>query len=153
MAKELVKLLSPLVKTQQIMLLLADQYTAFDSEEFKEYLEKHGTQIVVPSINCAISNGLNERVSQTLVNRIRCQINDNNNQWKSWTTIANKCVAQYNKTIHSSTRFTPEYLLYGKTQFLSPLYKNTNSLEEDCKQAFLNSTKSFKANKKQIDKK
>lgn len=109
MAKELVKLLSPLVKTQQIMLLLADQYTAFDSEEFKEYLEKHGTQIVVPSINCAISNGLNERVSQTLVNRIGVKsmiITTYRSITKPFTAQQDShqsisCMGKYSSSLHS----------------------------------------------------
>lgn len=68
-----------------------------------------------------------------------------NNHKRAWTTIDQECVAQYNKTIHSSTGFTPEYVLYGKRQQISPLSSTHNStLEEDRKQAFLNSTKVLK---------
>lgn len=151
-AHEFIRLVKPLAETQDIMMLLADQYTGIDSEKFKEYLEKRGIQIVFTSTDCASSNGLNERANQTLVNRIRCQKNTSNHK-RAWTTIAQECVAQYNKTVHSSTGFTPEYLLYGKKQQISPFSDNHNStLQEDREQAFLNSTKSFEVNKKRVDK-
>ncbi len=45
------------------------------------------------------SNGLNERLNQTLVNRIRCHINKNKTKL-SWSTVAvaQICVKEYSNT-------------------------------------------------------
>lgn len=149
-ARDFIKLVDSLAQKEKIMILLADQYTGIDSEEFKTYLETKGIQIVFTSTDCASSNGLNERVNQTLVNRIRCQMNVGTK--RAWSTVADECVAQYNKTIHSSTRFSPEYLLTGKKPLISPIQDDSNTWEEDRRQAFLNSTRSYEANKARIDK-
>lgn len=69
-------------------------------------------QLVFTAINAPFSNGLNERLNQTLVNKIRCKINEEKNR-RAWTSTARECVKKYNTLEHTITRFTPEYLLYG----------------------------------------
>ncbi|KAK2576960.1 hypothetical protein KPH14_000878 [Odynerus spinipes] len=89
-----------------------DQYPGINSREFKDYLKKEKVQLIFTAINAPFSNGLNERLNQTLTNRIRCKINEEEKK-RAWTSIARECVNKYNKLEHTVTGFTPEYLLYG----------------------------------------
>lgn len=108
-------------------------------------------QLIFTSIDCPQSNGLNERLNQTLVNRIRCKINSGDK--RAWSRVAQDCVTEYNRTIHSSTKFEPAYLLFGKQSAISPINTVTkNDLAIDRKQAFLNSMQNFEINKKRVDK-
>jgi len=103
------------------------------------------------SVDCPQSNGLNERLNQTLVNRIRCKINSGRKQ--AWSKITKECVKEYNQTVHSSTKFEPAYLLYGKKSSISPVDTlNQDNIEEDRKIALINSIKNFETNKNRIDK-
>lgn len=100
--QDFVNLLQLVANQNKILILLADQYTGINSEIFKRYLKKMGIQLVFTCIDCPNSNGLNERLNQTLVNRIRCKINTQEKK-RAWTTLAKECVNEYNRTIHSST--------------------------------------------------
>ncbi len=111
LAKDFVALVKKVENKDRIKILLADQYPGINSDQFKQYLKSEGIQIIFTAVDCAFSNGLNERANQTLVNRIRCKIYEN--RGKPWSVIAEKCVEEYNNTVHSSTGFTPKYLLTG----------------------------------------
>ena len=90
------------------------------------------------------SNGLNERLNQTLVNRIRCRINEEGCK-EPWSKSAQKCAEEYNKTVHTSTRFSPSYLLYGeKSEVVPNELQIKRNLEEDRRLAALYSEESFK---------
>lgn len=104
-------------------MILTDQYPGINSKEFKEFLERNNVRIVFTAVNAPFSNGLNERLNQTLVNKIRCKINEEKAK-KAWTTIARECVYKYNLTEHTWTGFTPKHLLNGT---------NTNILLEELK--------------------
>ena len=103
----------------------------------------------------SFSNGLNERSNQTLVNKIRCEINASKGKY-AWTTIAQECTARYNDTEHSVTKFAPKYLLEGTNiENLPPeLQKKTDihDLLEDRKKALENTKKSHDYNKNSYDK-
>lgn len=150
-AQDFINLINKIANKNKISILLADQYTGINSKDFKRYLEKNGIQIVFTCIDHPESNGLNERVNQTLVNRLRCKINDKNN--RVWSTLAQECVDQYNDTIHSSTHFAPSYLLFGTKPTISPIQEDfQSSLAEDRKVALQNSIKNYQINKTRIDK-
>ena len=95
------------------------------------------------------SNGLNERLNQMLVNRIRCKINETG-AGLAWTRIAHDCVSDYNRTVHSSTGFTPEYLMFGKLNPVSPL-PTFSAYSLDLKKAFQKSQISHMRNKRRVD--
>lgn len=148
--KDFVRLLRLAADNHQISILLTDQYAGIDSTIFKDYLDSQNIQHVFTDVDCASSNGLNERLNQTLINRIRCKINADFTT-RAWTTLAKECVAEYNDTIHSVTKFPPAYLLLGQTTSISPLPTPPSSLIADRQTAFTNSQANFEYNKKRID--
>lgn len=106
-------------------------------------------------MNTPFSNGLNERLNQTIVNKIRCKINEKNNKG-TWTTAARECIQKYNETEHSVTGFAPEYLLNGTNVSILPNEIKTIQKEDrwiaDRRLALENTIKSHKYNKKIFDK-
>ena len=150
-SRDFIQLIDPIAKKNKIKIILADKYAGINSEKLKTYLKNMDIQLIFTCIDCPSSNGLNERLNQTLVNRIRCKINGGDK--RAWSKIAQDCVKDYNRTIHSSTKFEPAYLLYGKQSSISPVDSQMkNDLDEDKKKAFINSTNSFEANKRRVDK-
>lgn len=126
-----------------------------NSKEFKSFLSEKSIPLIFTAVNAPFSNGLNERLNQTLVNKIRCKINEENNKM-AWTTIARICVEKYNDTEHTVTGFTPRYLLDGTEVSLLPKElkksKTTDDWIKDRKLAFENTVKSHNYNKKLVDK-
>lgn len=59
-------------------MILADQYSGINSKEFKKFLDEKQIPLIFTAVNTPFSNGLNERLNQTIVNKIRCKINKNN---------------------------------------------------------------------------
>nr|XP_012145921.1 PREDICTED: uncharacterized protein LOC105663162 [Megachile rotundata]XP_012146599.1 PREDICTED: uncharacterized protein LOC105663296 [Megachile rotundata] len=152
-AKDFIKLIKTIKKDNNIKTLFTDQYAGINSKEFKQYLRSQKINLIFTAVDCAFSNGLNERTNQTLINRIRCKIFENKN--RPWPIIAQECVKEYNNTIHSSTGFTPNYLLTGKDKstLLSELNpSNERNLKEDRLIAFQNSMKAHRQNKNYYDK-
>lgn len=151
-ATDYIKLMDPIIKDNQIKTVLVDQYGAFTSKKFKTYLKNRNIQLVYTTVDNPQSNGLNERLNQTLVNRIRCRINENDTRG-AWTKIAQTCVDEYNKTIHSTTGFQPGYLLHGeKVEVVPEELRVDADLAQDRLKALDNSQKSFKKNKTRVDK-
>jgi hypothetical protein len=109
---------------------------------------------VYTAVDSPSSNGLNKRSNQTLVNHICCAKHDESAfPNRSWTTIAAKCVSQYNKTPHSVTKFSPSYLLNGITDDIIPsCLVRPPDLTTDRKLALRNSIRSHEYNKRLSDK-
>lgn len=136
--------------------LLADQYTGINSTEFKNFCSSNNINLVFTAVDSPSSNGLNERLNQTLVNRLRCKVNESElNKKKPWSVLLTECVKEYNSTIHSVTKFTPEYLLFNVKQKLVPFLEDkiTSNLDLDREIALENSRKSHERNKKIFDRK
>lgn len=150
-AKEFIDLIERTTKNYTPRILLADQYCALNSTDLEEYLRTRKIQLLFTSVNCPSSNGLNERLNQTLVNRIRCKINCNSK--KPWSKIASECVDDYNRTVHSVTRFSPNYLMDGQDSHIvpDPLIEGRN-LTQDRAEAFMNSMRNFDKNRERSDK-
>lgn len=106
-------------------------------------------------MNAPFSNGLNERLNQTLVNKIRCKINEKNYK-SAWTTIAHECTQKYNETEHTVTGFSPIYLMEGKVINILPdelkEQKTQNDLLQDRRIALERTINSHNYNKQQFDK-
>lgn len=152
-ASDFKKLLNLVLKDgNKIENLLADQYASLNSTEFKNFVNENNIKLLYTAVDCPFSNGLNERLNQTLVNRLRCKINENDvNKKKSWSVLVNACVEEYNNTIHSVTRFAPNYLLTGVVpKFLQTLKMDLSNfnLTLDRKRALDNSIKNHQQNEK-----
>lgn len=148
--KEAIKLIDKVSKENQIGLLLADRYSALESNELKDYLEEKNIKLVYTSIDNPESNGLNERLNQTLVNRIRCKKNQGDT--RAWTVIATESVEEYNNTPHTVTGFAPYYLMHGSSKMaVPPDLMQKSDLEIDRRKALDNSIKNFEENKKRVD--
>jgi len=137
-------------------MLLTDQYPGINSKEFKSFLKEKSIPIVFTAINAPFSSGINERFNQTLVNKIRCKINEEKNK-VAWTTIAHECVNIDNDTEHSVTGFAPRYLLDGTDVTILPSElkkkrKTEIDWKKDRKIALENTVKSHDYNKKIFDK-
>ncbi|KAK9703174.1 hypothetical protein QE152_g29483 [Popillia japonica] len=117
-------------------MIITDQYPGINSKEFKNFLEEQEVKLIFTALNAPFSNGLNERLNQTIVNKIRCKINETKGK-KAWTTTARDCVDKYNITEHSVTGFTPKYLLDGTDTSLLP----EEDWKKDRKQALQNTIK------------
>lgn len=150
-AEDFIQLLRRIQDKHQIQTLLTDQYSGINSNAFKNYLKNQNINLIFTAVNCPFSNGLNERLNQTLVNRIRCKINETKS--RAWSKIAEKCTDEYNRTEHSVTGFSPEYLLFGKADPIVPeeLTKK-RSLSNDREAAFKNSLRNHEYNKSRYDK-
>lgn len=73
---DFIKLINKVLETDKIGVILADQYPGINSREFKEFLIKNDTKLIFTAVNAPFSNRLNERLNQTLVNNIKCKINE-----------------------------------------------------------------------------
>lgn len=152
-AKEFIRIIRSVQENNKIGLLLTDQYGGLCSREFRDYLDSNGILHIYTAVDNAASNGLNERTGQTLVNRIRCRSNENESKL-AWSTIAKRCTQEYNNTIHSSTGFSPNYLMNGISPSIIPVeFETKRNFEDDRKKAFENSLKAHAANKKRYDEK
>lgn len=118
-ATDFIKLVNEVLETEKIGTILADQYPGINSREFKEFLTENDIRLIFTATNAPFSNGLNERLNQTLTNKIRCKINEKDGR-RAWTTIARECVHKYNITEHTVTGFTPKYLLEGTDTSILP---------------------------------
>ena len=77
-------------------------------------MKKNNIKIIFTPKDHPSSNGLVERVNKTLCDRIRQKIYETKtNQTKAWSVLAEQAVNEYNQTIHSTTKYSPLYLLTG----------------------------------------
>lgn len=154
-ATDFIKLVKNVLETEKIEILLTDQYPGLNSKEFKDFLTNNMVKLIFTAVDTPFSNGLNERLNQTLVNKMRCKINETKEK-KSWTSIARKCIDKYNETEHSVTGFAPVYLLEGKVTSILPQElqqpTDTKTWIEDRKQALERTIRSHTYNKKIFDK-
>ena len=154
-ATDFIKLVQNVLERDRIGIILTDQYPGINSKEFKEFLEEKDVKLIFTTVNAPFSNGLNERLNQTLVNKIRCKMNEEEKK-RAWTTVARECVDKYNKIEHSVTGFTPEYLLNGSDTSIIPeelkKEKTRDDWINDRKLASERSLRSHNYNKKLYDK-
>lgn len=156
LTRDFIKLVDQVIKDNDVEILLSDQYPALNSKEFKKYLKDNSVNLIFTGVDAPFSNGHNERLNQTLVNRIRCALNSKGKE-TAWTTVAMDCVKAYNSTNHTVTGYSPLYLLSGEQTDVLPKDLKTNQmepgkLEKDRHTAFLRSQKSHQLNKAIFDK-
>ncbi len=137
-AKDFINLIKIVIQTNKHKMILAgNRYTGIKSNEFSNFLDKNNITFMFINVNSPQSNGLCERVNQTVVTRLRCKLNNNNHN--VWPKLLEKVTEEYNNTPHNVTQFTPEFLMFGNQPF-EPLINGLNmSLDEARKIAFNNS--------------
>lgn len=93
-ANDFIKLLMKVTETEDVGMLLTDQYPGINSKEFKTFLKENKISLVFTAVNAPFSNGLNERLNQTLVNKIRCKINEKEKKKPGQQLLTNvsKCI-------------------------------------------------------------
>lgn len=150
-ARDLIRFLRPIFEKHKVKTLLTDQYAGLNSKEFKNFISSYGTILIFTAVDCPFSNGLNERLNQTLVNRIRCKISEQPRQ--PWSKLSTECTNEYNQTTHSVTKFSPQYLLTGIESSIVPsILDRPHDLIQDRIQAFDNSQTNHLTNKSRVDK-
>lgn len=149
-AADLIRFLQPIFSKHPVQILLADRYSGINCYAFKNFLKRHNVTLVLTAVDCAFSNGLNERLNQTLVNRIRCKVAEFPS--RPWSVLATECTVEYNRTRHSVTQFSPQYLLTGEHSSVIPSnLREPSNLAADRRRAFMNSQQNHMMNKKRID--
>lgn len=115
--------------------IVTDQGTNFMSNLFKDLckllkINKLSTTAYHPE-----SNGALERTHRTLIEYIRCFCNPQQTDWDTWLPFA--CFT-FNTTIHTSTKFTPYEVLFGRKANIpgrlqakpTPLYNYEDLVQE-----------------------
>jgi len=150
-AKDFINLIKNVIQNSKPKLILADRYTGIKSNEFINFLIKNDIKIMFITVNCAQSNGMCERVGQTIVTRLRCRLNDNNHNI-CWPKLLTQVTDEYNKTPHSVTQFSPQFLLFGIKPFETFNNGSDITIDKARKIAFENSAKNHEINKRYYDK-
>lgn len=149
-ANDFKKLIESIGDPREIEIVLMDQYSALDSKELKDFAKKNDFAIIYTPVDHAESNGRVERVGQTLVNRLRCKLNERGES-RCWSSLIKEVVKRYNNTMHSVTKYPPVLLLTGQVDYpVSPM-QETVDLEQVRKQANENSAKYHRKNKRRVD--
>lgn len=149
-AKDFINLINQILSLEKPKIILADRYPGIKSKEFIDFLKNKQIEIIFIAVGCSQSNGICERVNQTLVNRMRCKMNESDKK-VSWPKILKQTTDEYNMTPHSVTSFSPKFLLLGiKTQYENEM---NIKLDDAKKIAFHNSQKGHEQNKKYYDSK
>jgi reverse transcriptase/RNaseH (fragment) len=152
-AIDFINLVKIIQKTGSSKLILADRYTGIRSKEFIYFLEKEKIEYVFTTTDCPQSNGMVERLNQTIMTRLRCKINENQTK-RAWPKLLETVLKEYNDSPHSSTGFSPNYLLFGKQPFLPPInLNNYPTVEEARRISIQKSVEAHNNNKKLYDKK
>lgn len=111
--KDLKNLVKMIRKDGNPSIILADMYSSNNSEEFVSYLEKHRIEYKNAPTGSLISMGLSSRTQQTIVTRLRCNMVETDFQ-HSWVSLLQSVVSAYNLTPHTSTGYSPSFLLTGE---------------------------------------
>ena len=141
--------------------IILDQGRQFISELNKQSAEDLGYQLKFTAPYHPQTNGMTERVNQTIKKRIakKCAPDQ-----KDWDTCLKSATFYYNTAVHESTGFSPFYLLYGHDARLPvdvkfPIISNSENSDEshferikaNRLKAMLNSNKSHEKNKKRVN--
>lgn len=93
--------------------LVADSGSEFTSTIFRDFCKQLGTNLHITSIHQSTSNSPVERLHSTLTEIYR--IIHNRLKDRDHEEILNETLITYNNSIHSSTKFTPFEIFYGRT--------------------------------------
>ena len=124
--RDYINLLNKILEFATPNLILTDRYPGIRSRGFETYINEHNIGIKYIATQCPHSNGIAERLNQTLVNKLRCMHAESPDT--PWDRLLRDATNIYNDTIHTSTRFSPRFLLLGIT-----VHNETNITESRVK--------------------
>lgn len=147
-SNDFVHLINCIIPLRKPKLIVADNYSAIKGGKFRSYLHKLDIPITFTAVDHQASNGIVERANQTLVERLKCKRLESV-KTVSWATQFRECLDEYNRSVHSSTLYTPLYLLTGIDD--EKLFEG-ETLEESRRRAFENSNLKHDQNAQQFDR-
>lgn len=148
--RDFVKLIGLVLGDNKIDQLLVDQYPALNSRKMRRFLKVHKIKLINTSVDNPSSNGINERVNQTLINIIRCKLNCDSSTRVGFRRLIEEAVVEYNMTEHSVTGYSPKFLLTGVQTKVSPFEDDLN-LNDSRVKAFENTISYVMKNKSSLD--
>ncbi len=92
--------------------ILTDNGTNFTSRVFRKFLKDNNVRASHTTTYHPQTNGANEKVNDTIIKGLRMAITENPKL--KWSTLLSRVVDNYNNTIHTTTGFTPSYLIFGR---------------------------------------
>ncbi|UYV78277.1 hypothetical protein LAZ67_16000751, partial [Cordylochernes scorpioides] len=95
----------------QIKCILTDNGKNFTSKEFNKFLNEHQVQHTYSTAYHPQSNGLCEKMNDTILTKLRTNLQENPRL--KWSSLLAKIVKDYNSTPHDVTGFSPNFLLFG----------------------------------------
>ncbi|UYV75361.1 hypothetical protein LAZ67_12003633 [Cordylochernes scorpioides] len=95
----------------QIKCILTDNGKNFTSKEFNKFLNEHQVQHTYSTPYHPQSNGLCEKMNDTILTKLRTNLQENPRL--KWSSLLAKIVKDYNSTPHDVTGFSPNFLLFG----------------------------------------
>lgn len=112
--------------------IMSDNGRQFISKIFKDLLNKYGVRHVLTPKYSPQSNS-SERVNRSILAAIRGYINENHSNWDKYLVDIQFALVN---TIHSSTGFSPHFLVYGQHLISNAskynLLRDINQLEDNC---------------------
>ncbi|UYV69327.1 K02A2.6-like, partial [Cordylochernes scorpioides] len=95
----------------QIKCILTENGKNFTSKEFNKFLNEHQVQHTYSTPYHPQSNGLCEKMNDTILTKLRTNLQENPRL--KWSSLLAKIVKDYNSTPHDVTGFSPNFLLFG----------------------------------------
>jgi transposase InsO family protein len=121
--------------------ILTDNGTNFTSHAFKKFLKENNVHYSNTTNYHLQTNRANEKVNHTILNGLHMATAENPKY--KWSTLLSQVVNNYNSTLHSTTGFTPSYLLFGKDNLCN------NVPLDEARRLAQERSESFKAKKKE----
>ncbi|KAI0992610.1 hypothetical protein K3495_g15575, partial [Podosphaera aphanis] len=105
---------------KRIRILATNNGTEYTNKRFKSLLDKKGITHQLSPVYTKEPNGLTERINRTIVNKIRCLLNQSNLPKSLWGKACCTAAYLYNRSPHSSLESKTLYeLKYGKKPDIS----------------------------------
>ena len=90
--------------------LRSDKGSEFDSKLMVQLKEKLGFKHIFSSVAHPMSNGISENHNRMILNYLRKYLEDSND----WVDLLPSICFAYNTSVHSSTKYTPFFLVYNR---------------------------------------
>ena len=147
-SETIVSLLSNVRKAGiQVKSLLSDAHHSFTSRAMITYAKHNNIKRIISTPYHPQTNGIVERANGTIITKLRAALLDFPR--RKWSTLLKQIIDDYNNTPHDATGFTPNILLYGRSN--SPDFL-TNPIDlETARSLARDRTRHFQLKRKQTN--